>query len=1252
MKSVKTSSGRNANLGGVSAQPLKSAKSKKSAESKVAISALVTKNAIPASTTFVIPSSDILSDVLKVSEGVLGEISIQPAPAGSILEALPKLQNSNFTPLLSRGIVVDRPEILAVFDYISVEDNQPDTQQLVASEFIKVQHAARALLHDNIKQLLEFLASDDSASSALKDVENAVSDVISSASFRAKFLARARTALDDGVNSLDPVTSQEAIKAIVSMAQSARDDNVRYGSLESLLTARGYTSSFLQEFSGTKVLASLLGDLNILLTDDRRVDPVVRASDASATDLVFARSGAFKITELASRDPVSSVDDLAYIESTLAADHTERVSVIIAALSRDLRISAALADSTVTAAVKAQIGELPQSLELIDGIVGVPSDSALTLPKDDRAALNSLYVRDERGFTVLPFETRAIRSGTSLYVPGSEYYVESIVNGRVPFDADPFSDVTSITLKKFTGMESVIRSLMLYDRSSSLLAADILEDILLAAKTACSGVTVAGSIVQKSALAIAILRASRENSTIKSLILKLINMIVMSRLNEDEKTSSTVDISNFSGLKAASVKLLSGIASDTAKIKTKLKKATVKEMASSSIASKRITPDAVDIDILKTQVAQTLEDEIVSAYTGPTRASIKGVTTASSTSSLSIASSGLFESVTVTSSTISAVLTSRNAIACIIDSIVDTVVSLVDKANAASGRSGFMVDDKTRYSGLSVSDITYLVFEVYVSLATTFMSADFVKTALSTEIKINVLPSKNSGFYESVEAATSRVRKKTKGLVGGELSATSIRKTLTAKTPSLFSDDVAILRDVADAYDDTIIAILEHLTATAQNASTVAESLSVFFSTKIGSANAKSLSQITSTFSAEVVPQLFLRTQIALSIAAIDNISSSGFTSPIENPTFDWYLVNKSALQLVKAACAKKSLFGIRDDATKIVTVGLPAGMTKAIPGAFTVGSSSDIRLPKENDVVRIMIYRKNYEFEDIVYKPKKFIFDISRFIRPGTFNDGVTARTTYDNAVSELFQFIDVTSTGATTSTTGDELASVSDYSFLTQDERLQMVSNHAISFIMEMYIRLIAGFDMSESSFLISALETSTSSDIVKSSIVLLQRLLGMSGTAVSTATLEQLRASSPEIDEFVTRLEDFAAANGVTLDTSETTPEETTDLSDGLTSNVLAFSKVFGGASFISGFGGLADRLSSPKAFERVFHIPVMLDSFEIDEEATATTLTGQALLASQRYRQLLKTTSLDAPVTLTPSVVRLDDLFVVIEPAYKA
>lgn len=1210
-------------------------------------------------------SSDILADFSKVVEIATNDssLSINASSVASTVEGLTALQNSNYNPLATRGLVTNRPELLAVFDYLSVADNNPNRDQQIAEEFLDVQHSARGLLHDNIKSLISTLSADTTASSELDKIETTVNGVIDDALILSQFLNSAIQQLQNARDSLDPVISEAKIKSIVSSIQAGRDDDgIKFGDLASLMSIRGYHHSNISKFSGTKILATLIGDLALLLTDDQRFSAATRDADVSPTDLVFTKDDAFstfQIDQLATLSPVTSKNDLSTITASFPTGHTDRIKLLVAALSRELRISASIALPNTQAAIKSQIGSMPSTATLVGDVIGVPQNSIVKLPPAGNSALRRLYVDDSRGFVVLPFETRPIKSGTQIFTAGSEYYVDSVVQGRVPFKTDAFVDAMSLVVKRFSSINDIVRRLMLYDAMSHLVAVKIFDAIAESISTAASGVSESGSIIQKSALSIAIFKAAQQNSKIKSLIIKLLNLTVAGMLEEDtpklslgsltpERTSSAFDTSKIV-LSTKMSKLINDISIDMSSglsIKTGFNNS-----GGSAGSTKHISAITIDNDSLKAKIAQELEKEIISAYSGPNASKISNTTVrTASTGRLSLNSgfSGIFESTTITSNTIASLLVERSAVLNLFDAAADMVVNLINLTDEAAMGYGFTDNDVTKFSGLSTSNLVYLVFEIFSSMSSNFLACDFADSANALKTKINVLPSKNKNFITTVATNLLDLVEITPGMMtGGSINTDSINVT---KSP-VFTDEIDMIRTNIDNFDDSIVAILDHINAIAQNAANSAETLKTFFSTKTGSTNATTLATISAQFDATLVPALFTKEQIALTLASIDSIKTSGF-SILESPTFDAHLVDRSSIAIIKSMCAKKRIFGTNDAATKIISVGIPAGMTRTLPGAFIVGQNVNMHLPKENDVIRIRVCRKNYEFEDIVYKSKDFIFDISKFVRPGQFNDTIKNGIDFDAAINTSLQYIDC-GEGTVIVSTGNDIMSSTAYDFLTSDELKTMVSNHAISHVLSMYIRLIAGFDISERSFKIGdAKLSSDDSTIITSSIKILQQLLLLSGAQTTTTgtTLELLRASSPETDEFITNVLEFADTHGVTLDTSSTlTTTTTTGLSTGLTSDALTFAKIFGGASFISGFNSLSTLLMCPAAFERVLHIPINLDDFEIDMAATAASPQGKALIKSQRFQQLQKTVK---NTTKIPTTIRFDDIFVVIEPAFKA
>ena len=73
---------------------------------------------------------------------------------------------------------------------------------------------------------------------------------------------------------------------------------------------------------------------------------------------------------------------------------------------------------------------------------------------------------------------------------------------------------------------------------------------------------------------------------------------------------------------------------------------------------------------------------------------------------------------------------------------------------------------------------------------------------------------------------------------------------------------------------------------------------------------------------------------------------------------------------------------GINGENIRVITVGIPRGMVDALTTApYVLGSDKptvDVNIQR---VVEVSVYRRDLEFESVVFKPKKFLFDPFIFI-------------------------------------------------------------------------------------------------------------------------------------------------------------------------------------------------------------------------------------------------------------------------------
>lgn len=77
---------------------------------------------------------------------------------------------------------------------------------------------------------------------------------------------------------------------------------------------------------------------------------------------------------------------------------------------------------------------------------------------------------------------------------------------------------------------------------------------------------------------------------------------------------------------------------------------------------------------------------------------------------------------------------------------------------------------------------------------------------------------------------------------------------------------------------------------------------------------------------------------------------------------------------------------------SKILSVGIPLGMTSNLKQKLELLSNNDKNTTisansEEIDIVKVVMYKEDLEYEDIIFKPKEYIFELSRFVNRQTFN-------------------------------------------------------------------------------------------------------------------------------------------------------------------------------------------------------------------------------------------------------------------------
>lgn len=165
----------------------------------------------------------------------------------------------------------------------------------------------------------------------------------------------------------------------------------------------------------------------------------------------------------------------------------------------------------------------------------------------------------------------------------------------------------------------------------------------------------------------------------------------------------------------------------------------------------------------------------------------------------------------------------------------------------------------------------------------------------------------------------------------------------------------------------------------------------------------------------------------------------------------------------------------------KILTIGIPHGFTTRLKQKVSISNLKKTSfVNKQNDIVNVAVYKVDMENSDIIYKPKRYLFEMSRFpvrdqqrllnlpAKPRvidiinsipTRDFGSSVNAGYDPVYGNL---------GGTQVAKGVKSALADEtYSFLTSTQKQEMLQNHITSYLLEVYMKLLTGISVSDYHF-----------------------------------------------------------------------------------------------------------------------------------------------------------------------------------------
>ena len=316
----------------------------------------------------------------------------------------------------------------------------------------------------------------------------------------------------------------------------------------------------------------------------------------------------------------------------------------------------------------------------------------------------------------------------------------------------------------------------------------------------------------------------------------------------------------------------------------------------------------------------------------------------------------------------------------------------------------------------------------------------------------------------------------------------------------------------------------------------------------------------------------------------------------------------------------------------RILSVGIPVGQVSNLKQTIDASKKNSKGMfsvsERQLDLIRLNVYKIDIEYSDLVFKPISFLFEMSRFVsRFDKDYKKIASSLTFADVINSIptIDLRDKVITTATPSYGVTEAYSASEYDFLSKEQKTQLVQNHVMSHMLELYVRVLCGIDIDERKFHIIRPELFMSTGM---SSLLIDNGIEKSSIPKKTLTIQSKIAYDPSRSMF-TNIEPSKL-----IISNKTVPKKTQSTSsktinpDNLSQSQQQFLKQ--SISNVSALGSVITRFSDeavvtksllrPKKFDRVFNVVVDPDDFEIDYDKTVSSPTGkrtlEKLLASEQ------------------------------------
>ena len=276
----------------------------------------------------------------------------------------------------------------------------------------------------------------------------------------------------------------------------------------------------------------------------------------------------------------------------------------------------------------------------------------------------------------------------------------------------------------------------------------------------------------------------------------------------------------------------------------------------------------------------------------------------------------------------------------------------------------------------------------------------------------------------------------------------------------------------------------------------------------------------------------------------------------------------------------------------KILSIGLPQGFSKYIKERVSINNISETTYSeKENDIIKINVFKTDVRYHDIIFKPLSYEFELSRFISKDHDKYKTNEKDMLNAVLFRDYSSLNDLANKIETHYNDSTLFTSNEYDFLSKSKKQQILKNHVESYMLELYIKLLTGLSVSDGDLCIddSVVENMSMKPFVFNNIIANRMKL-----IVPTIAKEKVT----QIDSFTTKY-----LQGISLSTDK--PDDRrkkSKIEDKSGQKAQNEAKILFDLSKLKTVYSdeliESKKIFMPKLFDRVFNITVDPDDFEID------------------------------------------------------